>query len=182
MKFLFSILMILSATSVSVAGTQAAAGTASSTKYVASALGRSWSGYESQQAQLSLHFYGTTEFSPAAGGDYKGPIAASGELRISSQITGSGCSIPAGLYTVVSVTAAAWENGRFAPIQLQAMGPVTLQVSIMNNSVLEIPAKEAAESAIDWAGRSFPNRLMSHAMITSVSSKCSVELDFGTRP
>ena len=139
-------------------------GCPASTTLVASALGRSWATYSTEQAQLSLNFYGDTAYTGSQTPGslyYHGPIVAGGVLRVRIAKTAPGCIIPAGDYTVTTLAPGQWSNQLFSPIQLQAVGPVTLQLTMRNNTV------NPSGTLTDWAGATFPSYLASYVDVTS---------------
>ncbi len=142
-------------------------GCPASTTLVSSALGRSWDYNNNEQAQLSLNFYGDTATytgSQASGSlYYQGSIVADGILRVRIAKTAPGCVVPAGDYTVTTLMPGQWSGQSFSQNQLQAIGPVTLQLELRRNSIW------SGQTQTDWAGATFPFRIVSDVYVTSMS-------------
>lgn len=142
-------------------------GCPASTTLVSSALGRSWNYNDVEQAQLSLNFYG--DAATVTGGQnsgslyYRGQIVAQGVLRVRVAKVAPGCVVPAGDYTVQALAPGQWSGQQFSELQLQAVGPVTLQLRMTRNSIM------AGQTAVDWAGATFPYRIVSDVYVTSMS-------------
>lgn len=142
-------------------------GCPASTTLVASALARSWDYNNVEQAQMSLNFYGDSTIytgSQTSGSlYYNGAIVAGGVLRVRVAKAAPGCIVPAGDYTVTTLTPGQWSGQSFSQIQLQAVGPVTLQLTMTRNSIW------SGQTQTDWAGATFPFRIVSDVYVTSMS-------------
>lgn len=142
-------------------------GCPTSTTLVSSALGKSWDYNNVEQAQLSLNFYGDAAAVTAAQNSgslyYSGQIIVGGVLRVRVAKAAPGCNIPAGDYTVSTLTPGQWQGQIFSTIQLQAVGPTTLQLTMNRNSIFAV-----SPAAVDWAGATFPYRIVSQVYVTSI--------------
>ena len=147
-------------------------GCPTSTTLVSSALGRSWNYNNVEQAQLSLNFYGdaaAVAASQASGSlYYQGQIVATGVLRVRVAKVAPSCVVPAGDYTVSALAPGQWSGQIFSDLQLQAVGPVTLQLRMTRNSI------SAGQTAVDWGGATFPYRIVSDVYVMSTGGgNCS---------
>lgn len=148
-------------------------GCPASTALVASAFGRSYNYMNQENAQLSINFFGdaamVAQTNQSGSLYYNGPIAAGGTLRVRVAKTGPGyCQIPVGDYVLSTTQPGQWSGQRFSNLQLNAVGPTTLQLTLSNNVI------QAGMTATDWAGATFPYRVLTDVYVTSMlGGQCS---------
>ncbi len=136
---------------------------------LSSGVGKAYTGGQ-LEAEMSLQFHGDTTtinsryqgVMPAIG-NYSGPVVAGGILRVRIART-IGCLVPAGDYTISTVSPGTWNGQSFYNLQLQATGPTTLQIQLNSNWVMS-----AVPAVVDLAGAQFPFHVQGNAYINSMA-------------
>lgn len=143
------------------------AGCPASTALVASGLGVFLNQYNVKQAELAAQFYGEAAAVAAVRTSgsmyYQGPVVIGGILRVLVAKT-TGCVVPAGDYSLQTLTPGQWQGEQFHNLFVTATGPVTLQLQINYGFV-----SGATPALVDAAGATFPYRVRSDVFVNSSS-------------
>lgn len=141
-------------------------GCPASTSLVASGLGIFMNGYQ-KQAELSAQFYGEAAAVAAVQQTgsmyYQGSVVLGGVMRVLAAKT-TGCVVPAGDYTLQTITPGQWRGEQFGNLTVTASGPVVLQMQIYSGFI-----SGASPALVDAAGATFPYRVRTEVYVNSSS-------------
>ena len=87
-------------------------------------------------------------------GYYSGQAVATGSLTVTAPVQRYACPIPAGTYTITTITPASWSALSFTELRLQAVGPASLQIRLPSNFIQAVTPAAAGPD-----GLSYPYRL-----------------------
>lgn len=105
---------------------------------------------------------------------YSGQVAAQGILTVASGMSLGYCQLPAGSYTLGTLTPGQWSAGMVSNLKLQATGPAVILLSLTQG---QVAAKTGSQLGQTWSEIPAVGRIFGNVMIESVNGyACSMSV------